>query len=243
MKLMMAMVLGCATQATQDGAAKAKAAIQKVADSGSYKVKFTATVTTPGSDPVVHEGETVRVKGGVLFIYAKASGGAEKRIVRVGNKVWVYHEVAEDWVDAAENAAAGAGRGVQNPDEVLDIISKHLEKATLSADGNTVNLKVDGGDIEKIMKEQTNQGAMNYKESSAEIGLALDGSGRVAKFSCAAHLASTDPALKGKKVEYVASVEVQSYDQEKELKFTTKKGTEIPLNKEVAEAVKKATTK
>ncbi len=246
MKAIVAVIVaGCSMQAAQDAPKAAKDAIEKVAASSSYKVKFTATIKTPNSDPLVLNGETVRLKGGVLYIHYKASGGDEKRIIRVGEEVWLYHDLAEEWVSAAEAANPGAGRGVQNPEEVLGVVVKHLEKAAFAAGGKQVDLKIDGTDIEKIMKEQANQGAMNYKESSAEVSLGLAADGRISKFTCAAHLASTDPALKGQKVEYIATVEVQSYDTEKDLKFTipdpkTKKPVELAVPDEIKKKIEKA---
>jgi hypothetical protein len=239
----MAMLMAAALLQS-DGTKTAKDAIDKVLAASSYKVKFQATIKTPGSDPLVLDGETVRLKGGVLFIHSKASGGDEKRIIRVGDDVWLYHEVAEEWVTAADAANPGAGRGVQNPDEVLGVVVNHLGKATLTADGKTVDLKVDGDDIEKIMKEQTKQGALNFKESSAEVQMGL-ADGKLKQFTCVARLASTDPALKGQKVEYSAKVEVLSYDQERSMTFTImnaklKKAVEIGVPAEIKERIEKA---
>jgi outer membrane lipoprotein-sorting protein len=216
-------------------------AIDKVRGSGSYRSKFKATVKTPSSDPVVLDGESVWVKPGVLYIHYKASGGDEKRIIRVGSDVFLYHEVVEDWVDAAQAGNAGAGRGVQNPDEVLAVLRGHLEGAAF-AGATTVQIKMAGSDIEKIMKEQANQGTFDWKLSSAEVKVELSADGKIAKFASAASLASTDPALAGKKVEYSAEVEVLSYDKERDLKFTvtkTKKTTELEVPKEIKEMIEK----
>ena len=70
---MILMMLAALLQA--DAPKAAKEAIEKTAAASSYRVKFTATIKTPGSDPLVLDGETVRLKGGVLYIHYKASGG------------------------------------------------------------------------------------------------------------------------------------------------------------------------
>lgn len=229
----------------QEAPQAAKEAISKTRAAASYRTRFKAVVKTPNSDPLILDGESVWVKGGVLFIHYKASGGDEKRIIRVGDEVWLFNEVVEDWVSAAEAGNPGAGRGVQNSDEVLGVLEKHLEKAAFSGEGRTdVALALEGPDIERVMKEQASQGSFDWKNSSASIALRL-GEGRVTAFTCEAKLASTDPALAGKKVDYSADVEVVAYDRDTELRFelvdpATKKATPIELSDEVAGAIKKA---
>src|SRR5437773_7897591 len=83
----------------------------------SYETRFKARLTTTGA-PLDYEGQCVWVYPGVLFVHYTASGGDEKMIVRAGDKfVWVWSALA-GWVTADEIGMPGAGRGIQNPDEV-----------------------------------------------------------------------------------------------------------------------------
>jgi hypothetical protein len=231
--LLMALVM-------QDAPSEASKAIQKVRNSKSYHTKFKAVIEAPGSDPLKIEGESVWVNPGVLYIQYTGSGGDEKRIVRVGSKVWVYHEFLEDWVTAEEMGTPGAGRGVQNPDEVLAIVLKHVDKT--KADGGALVLDFKGADIEQVMKEQASQGTFDWKNSRATAKLFVKGD-TLQRFTCHAELSSLEENLKGKIVKYNAEVEVLSYDSTTSLQFTvldekTKKKVPVAvpeyLKKEIA---------
>ena len=222
-----------------DAPAAAREAIAKTRASSSYRVTFKATIRTPGSDPMVLEGESVWVKPGVLYIHSKASGGDEKRIVRVGREVFLYHEVVEEWVGADEAGQPGAGRGIQNPEEVLAVLAGHLDKAAFADDRRSVRLALDGGDIEKIMKEQASHGSFDWASSSAGCTIGLAADGRISRFATTAQLASRDPALAGKKVDYAAEVEVVAYEQDRELTFAlTDPKTKAPRPLEISPAIR-----
>jgi hypothetical protein len=233
----------------QDAPGKAKASIEKVRTQKSYRTAFTATIKIPKSDPMVLTGEGLWTSGGVLFIHYRASGGDVKRIVRVGERSWVYHEVAEEWATAEELGMNGAGRGVQNPDEVLAVLVNHLEKATMGAPAkigaaacDQVELKLAGPDIEKIMKEQAQQGSFEWKDSKAEARLAIDADQLLRQLLCQAELSSADPAIKGDKVKYGAEVTVLGYNDAFTMAFEvedpkTKKKSPVPLSAAVVAAI------
>jgi len=219
--------LGC-LQAASDEAGRA---IQALRSQQSYRTRFKATIEAPGSDSLKIEGESVWVKPGVLYIHYTGSGGDEKRIVRVGDRVWIYHEFLEDWVTGQEMGSPGAGRGVQNPDEVLAILAKHAGKAN-DVGGNFV-LDFAGADIEKIMKEQASQGDFDWKGSKVAATLEL-AKGLLTRFTSTAELVSLDEKLKGKTIKYSAEVDVVNTNQDKVLRFTvidekTKQPVEVPV--------------
>lgn len=217
----------------------AENAIQKLREEPSYRTKFRAVVHAPGSDPLVIEGESVWVKPGVLYIQYLGSGGDQKRIIRVGDKVWMYHELLGDWVTSEEMGTPGAGRGVQNPDEVLSVVRKYAPKARAS--GDTLEIPFGGTDIETIMKEQANAGTFDWKKSEAWARLTVKG-GTLTKFSSHAKLTSLEENLKGKIVSYSADVEIVSTGVDKTLKFTvideaTKKPVEVAIPAHIQQAV------
>jgi len=197
----------------------------------SYETTFKARLSTSGA-PLDYDGRCVWVHPGVLFVHYTASGGDEKMIVRTSPAdAWVYHSVAGQWATAVEVAMPGAGRGIQNPDEVLAVVSRHTGSATLIKPG-VVQLSFTGEDIEKVMKEQASKDAFDWKESSATLVLSVDSENRLQQFTCDATLKSTAPGVK-EKVRYSAEVTLVAYNAARELKFYDEKKREIPLTPEM----------
>jgi hypothetical protein len=200
----------------------------------SYETRFKARLTTTGA-PLDYEGQCVWVYPGVLFVHYTASGGDEKMIVRAGDKeTWVWSALA-GWVTKDEIGMPGAGRGIQNPDEILSVLTRAGEFAKLTKPG-VVDLALTGDDIEKIMKEQANQGAFDWKNSNAKLELAADTDTRLQKFTCEATLKSTDPAIKAP-VRYTAEVTLVGYNGARDLKFHDEKKREIPLTKDMTSKI------
>ncbi len=248
--LVAALTLAACIQ-VQEAPEKVKASIEKVRLQKSYRTTFTSKLEVPNSSPMDIVGDNVVVAGGVLFTTYKASGGETKRIVRAGDQAWVYHEMAEEWVTAEEVGMSGAGRGVQNPDDVLSVLSHHL-KGAAPVGKSTVGkiacdeyrLKLTGGDIEDIVKEQAQQGSFDWKESAAEVRLHIGGDGLLLRFSVTAELASTDPGLKGEKVRHSAEVTVVDYEAAYSMTFfvedfKTKAKTDIPFDGAMIQAIAK----
>lgn len=197
----------------------------------SYETRFKATLTTSGA-PLNYDGRCVWVRPGVLFVHYTASGGDEKMIVRTGLKdAWVFHPLANTWATAEEVAMPGAGRGIQNPDEVLGVIAKHSGTAKLTKPG-VVEMTFSGDDIEKIMKEQASKGAFDWKESTARLELTVDAENRLQQFTCDATLKSTAQGAT-EKVRYTAEVTLVAYNGARELKYLDEKKREIPLSKDM----------
>lgn len=200
----------------------------------SYETKFKARLTPPQGDSLDYAGRCVWVSPGVLYIHYTASGGDEKNIVRVGNQVWVHHSLV-GWVTSDEAGMPGAGRGIQNPDEVLSVVARHAGVARLREPG-LVDMTFAGEDIEKIMREQSQQGAFEWKQSSAAIELHADAETRLKKFTCQATLKPGDPNVKGV-VKYSAEVEAVGYNGAGRLPFLDEKKQEIKLSEEIRKAI------
>ncbi len=201
----------------------------------SYETKFKARLAWPKSDPLDYDGRCVWVSPGILYIHYTATGGDDKKIIRAGrDKVWVYDRLSY-WISADEAGMAGAGRGIQNPDEVLGILARSPGTSKLLKPG-VVELAFTGEDIEKIMKEQAQQGSFDWKESKAAVELHVDGENRLRKFSCRAELKPADPKVAGT-VSYTSEVEVVDYNKATDLKFQDDKKREIPLKPAMREAI------
>lgn len=224
-------------KALDPGDAKSLAghAIYNTRTQKGYRTKFKARLAAPGSDALDYEGTGAWITPGVLYIQYSGSGGREQKIVRAGERaIWVHHAIA-GWVTADEVGDSGAGRGMQNPDEILALLARHLGTARLRA-GDVVEVPFTGADIEKIMKEQTQKGAFDWAKSEASIELHVDAETRLKKLACRASLVSADPNVPGR-VTYSAEVEVADYGAAAEMKFVDDTRKEIPLTAAMRKAV------
>ncbi|HTF57056.1 MAG TPA: hypothetical protein VK661_07470 [Planctomycetota bacterium] len=222
---------------------RVRGVIEKTRAQKSYSVTFTVEVRVPDSDPMVLKGQTVWVNPGVLFTQYTASGGEEVRLVRVGEKVWMYHVLVEDWVKAEEAGRPGAGRGVQNPDEVLAAIVKASDQAKAAAK-DALEMKLDGAVIQKVMREQATSGSFDWTQSSGAVRLTVGPDDLMYGVKVDAEVAGTDPALKGRKIGYSADVRLKAYNREFALEFSTtdlktKKTSPIPIPTFILDEIEK----
>jgi hypothetical protein len=230
-----------------------KAAVEKTRAQKSYSAAFSGVIKIPDSSPMELKGEVVWVSPGVLFTQYTASGGDEVRIIRVGDKVWMYHLQTEEWVPAAQAGKGGAGRGVQNPDEVLATIVQTVDRAT-GAGKMTVNdkpcdgieLKLDGEVIRKVMKEQGDTTGFDWARSSGAVRLAVGGDDLIQQVRVEALIALSDPAMKDKerRASYTAEVRVRSFNTDFSMEFSeidprTKKAIPIPIPARILDEIEK----
>src|SRR6185503_4009627 len=195
----------------------------------SYETKFKAQLTTSGA-PLDYNGRCVWVRPGVLFVHYTASGGDEKMIVRAGDSdVWVWNPLV-GWVTSEEAAIPGAGRGIQNPDEVLALLAANAEHAKLAKPG-VIEMPLTGGVIANIMKGQANQKAFNWQNSKANLGVSVDADNRLQMFTCDATLDAIGAGANGANatVKYTGEVTLVGYNGAREIKFLDEKKREIPL--------------
>jgi hypothetical protein len=233
----------------QDAPARTKAAVEKTRSQKSYSVTFEAVVKVPDSDPMKITGETVWVASGVLFTQYTASGGEIVRLLRLGEKVWLYHMLAEDWLSAEESGKPGAGRGIQNPDEVLAAVLKAADQAVAAGkekSGDILEMKLDGPVLQKVMRQQATDGSMDWTKSAGTVRLVSGLSdGLMYRMQVNAEVASNDAHLKGKKIEYAADVNLKSYNKDFGLDFTdfdpkSKKTIKLPWPASFMDAAEKS---
>jgi hypothetical protein len=200
----------------------------------SYKTGYVATLKVPKSDPYEYRGTAVFVRPGLLFVDYIATGGDHKRIVRAGEPAWVFHSLADEWVDAAEIGMAGAGKGIQNPDEILAILGTQSAAAAFDKDG-ALKVALKGAQIAEIMKSQAKQGVFNWEKSSASALIRLDEQGRVKQLGVEAEIFDNEKGA----VAYAAQVEVVDYAGTREIAFKDDANKPLALSKPVQEAVDK----
>lgn len=228
--------------------ARTKAAVEKTRSQKSYSVTFEAVVKVPDSDPMKLSGESVWVAPGALFTQYTASGGEVVRLLRFGDKVWLYHMLAEDWFTAEESGKPGAGRGVQNPDEVLAAVLKATDQAMAAGKenaGDVLEMKMDGPTLQKVMRQQAADGSMDWNNSAGTVRLNVGPDGLVYRMQVSADVASTKSELKGRKIGYTADVTLKAYNRDFGLEFTdidpkTRRTIKLPWPPEFLAAAEKS---
>lgn len=206
----------------------------------SYRARFQARLAAPQGDPIDYKGVSVRLVQGILYAHYTATGGDFKNIVRVDTpegpqRVWVWHEGLGDWVTPEEIGSPGIGRGIQNPDEILETLSRHLAGARLRS-SRVVEISFSGEEIVRIMRDQPRAGTFDWPRSQASVELHLDPEGRLRRLVCRAELQPADPEVRGR-VKYSAEVEVETFSPEKEMKFFDEDRKPIPLRGEIRKAI------
>lgn len=186
----------------------------------AFKVRLTISAGT-----FDYRGRSVWVSPGVLYVHYTASGNDEKKIVRAGDKdIWLHHSLSGEWVPAEDFGNDGAGRGVQNPDEVLGILARHTEAARQRKPGLLV-LTFNGDALARIMNGQV-QGGINPRNSSARVEVEVDDTLRVRRIACDASIG----AVRGGGVSrYTSEVTVVAYNEATEIQFTDEKNRAIAL--------------
>jgi len=192
-----------------------------------YEVSFKSRTQAVG-DPLDREGKAVWTAPGVLYIHSTGSGREDQKIVRAGEKVWVYLSVQGEWVAPEEAGLDGAGSGIQNPDAVLQILSKNAGSAKLVKAGS-LRLELTGNDLARVVKA----GGFLWNQSAARVDLELDGSNRIAKVACDATLVNANKQT----VRYTAEVNLAFDRGTTDLAFVDEKGRPIELNAEMKRSI------
>jgi len=192
-----------------------------------YEVAFKSRLQAVG-DPLDREGKAVWTSPGVLYIHFTGSGREDQKIVRAGEKVWAYLSVQRDWYTPEEAGLDGAGSGIQNPDEVLQILSKNAGSAKLVKPG-TIRVDLTGNDLARVVKA----GGFLWNKSTARVDLELDGSNRITKVACEATLVDA----KNLTVRYSAEVNLAFDRGTTDLAFVDEKGRPIELSAEMKKKI------
>ena len=221
----------------QDPKSVIEHAVKRTRGQKSYELAWTARLQVPMSNALDYKGICVWGAPGVLYLHYTASGGDDKKIVKVGQEPAWIHDLLAGWQPADVVGFPGAGRGFQNPDDILQLLAKSPGTAKLIEKG-AVELTLAGPDLEKLMAEQSQQGSFDWLKSKATVTLATDAEGRLKKLTCAAALTSTDPNVKGQ-VDYTAGLDVAGYNAKSELEFKDEKNRVIPLKKPMTDAIEK----
>jgi hypothetical protein len=187
----------------------------------SYETSFKARLTA-AQGGIDYSGSQVWVSPGILYLGYTATGGDDRKIICAGKDAWVYSATARGFLTADDNGASGAGRGIQNPDEVLAVVGRNCKSAKFLGSG-AIELGFSGDDLKQILKDHVQAGGFNWAKSSARLEFTVDADRRLKTLSCAAFLDGKDPGR------YSMDVTFVSFNTTKELKFNDEKDRPIPF--------------
>ena len=192
-----------------------------------YETAYTARLATPAG-AIDYKGRNVWVAPGVLYVHFTATGKDDQKIVRAGEKdVWVHHSLG-GWGTDAEVGKEGAGRGIQNPDEVLSVLAKHTDTGVTQLKPGLLAVTFNGQALARLMRGQI-QGGINPANSSAVVHLEVDDTIRIRKLTCDATVNGTS--------RYTSEVTVVAYNDATELKFTDEKNQRLFLLPEMKDRI------
>jgi hypothetical protein len=219
----------------KDARSVAEHAVYNTRSQGDYQTRFTTRLDFPGSDPLRREGVCLWVSPGILSLHYWGAGGEDRNVLRAKDDVWVFERAGDlnTWCKAEAAGKDGAGRGFENPDEVLSALARHLDTANFG-DAGVIDLKFSGADLGRIVKGDTE---LDPAKSSATVRLETDKDARVKKISLSASLQPKDPKVPGPAV-FTAGVEVTAYNGKPPLKAVDAKGKDLPFTKEIQEAIR-----
>jgi hypothetical protein len=146
------------------------------------------------------------------------SGGLDRKIIRTGDKVWIYSG-PNGWLDAVDHADDGAARGIQHPMEILEIVGRQAAAATRTKAGASITLI--GAALQAALKDHVKEGVA-WAKSSAKVDVTVDAGGRLKTLSCDASLESNQG-----KIQYTMEVSLVGFNAVTELKFTDEKNRPI----------------
>jgi hypothetical protein len=116
----LALLAGCSTSPAyvpdSDDRAHLQARLREALDSPHVMGKFYAEYESGGRVLTSCRGTARGFRSGVVMIEEESKTGAPLRLLRVGDRAWIYNE---GWKDSAGTGWAGLGTGFQNPFAVL----------------------------------------------------------------------------------------------------------------------------
>jgi len=233
---MMSLILWAALQAAKpekpldpkDAASVVEHAVYNTRSQKNYETAFKSRVKSPGSDAFERQGTCLWMAPGLLSLHYTGSGREEMNVIRAGRDVWVYED--NQWLSADETTKGGAGRGIQNPDEVMAVLSQHAARAKFDAK-DEIDLEIPGADLVKII----NNPEVDPLKSSLTVHVRTDKDLRVKSLTLKANVTFKDPGTPA--AAYEGHVDVTAFNGARPIQAVDAKGTEIPLAEKVRKSI------
>lgn len=222
----------------KDAKSVAEHAIYATRTQERYETFFKVKATLAGGD-ISYEGTSVSVGQGLLIECYSGSGGRDVRAIRAGASVWMFDHRLEEWVDTAWSNETSIARGLHDPDEVLDLLTKHLDLVKPGADGSP-EVSLTGKLLAAVIKANSALGNVDPDKSQFDLKLGVDKSGRVESLGMSGIFLAT---LDGKSIKntYEAEVKVTGYNGKGAIQVTNAKGKVLKFNDDIEKAIQAAT--
>jgi hypothetical protein len=224
----------------KDARSVAEHAIFNTRKQGRYETAFKAILAPAEGDRFERKGTSLWLSQGILSLHYMASGNREMNVLRVQDDVWIYSHGFKQWATAAEDGDDQAGRGLENPEEALALLSSHLDKARFDSKGS-IELALVGKALAEVLKGFPQADDIDTDASSMKVRLEKDSVGRL---KSVAFLATLRPKKKALNIagSYEASAEF-SYDGKGALRAVDEGGKELPFSETMLNAIGASSSK
>lgn len=198
------------------------AALKGAREARTLTYRYALKTEIPMSDPFEAAGRGVTGPERLVFLDVRGTGGIDKKMIVTPRGTLIWHAFLEDWVTAEEFGDPAAGRGFQNPHDLLEVIAAETAGAA-AAEGGAVRLRFDGQAAIRLLDRLQVDGARLDPEGTwSEVTVNLDG-GRIRSLHSNAHInfaAQPNAAQQIDSFEYDVKVDVEAYDRDEKPSWT-----------------------
>jgi hypothetical protein len=131
-----ALLAGCAppetTPPSPEDRVRLQETLRSALESPYVLARFYAEYEVDNQVKVSCRGTTRGFRSGVVLVEEESPTGAPLRVLRVGDRAWVFKD---GWQDAIGTGLEGLGTGFQNPYEVLSILDSAAAPFVISSRG------------------------------------------------------------------------------------------------------------
>ena len=197
--------------------ARLDAAIKAAREAETLTYRYALKTEIPMSDPFEANGRGVTGPERLLFLDVKGTGGIDKKMIVTPRGTLIWHAFLDDWVTAEEYGDPDAGRGFQNPHDLLEVIAGATAGAT-DGEGGAVRLRFEGkAAIDLLGKLQIDARRLDADGTWSEMNVSFDG-GRIKSLHSNAHINFVEDPNAAQQIdsfEYDVKVDVDAYDRDK----------------------------
>lgn len=196
--------------------ARLDAALKAAREAETLTYRYALKTEIPMSDPFEASGRGVTGPERLVFLDVVGTGGIDKKMIVSPRGTLIWHAFLEDWVTAEEYGDPGAGRGFQNPHDLLEVIAGVTAGAAAAEGG--VKLRFEGkAAVDLLGQLQIDPRRLKAEGTWSEVVVRFDG-GRIASLHSNAHINFAEQADAAQQIdsfEYDVKVDVEAYNRDK----------------------------
>lgn len=199
-----------------------KEIVDKTLSASAFSGEFTFETKLPNGDEFKYDG-TFMFQAGDLFLEYSGTGGKEVHAKRYkNNRVAVWHDVLEEWVDARQVGQDDTAKGIQSPKDLLERLKAMLSSLkNIKNNNKQVSFSVAGLHIYEIVKEFVEKDGVKWTDSEVDSSIAFVESKFATEIIVGGRLVSNQDQFRGKEISIKACLKLRDYD--KEGKFSYRK--------------------